>query len=126
MNERSYETADRCDVSQVDAVAVDAALSSLPAADARDRLVGIFAALADATRVRILLALAARPLCVCELTEIAGVTQSAVSHQLRTLRELDLVAWDRDGKRAVYRLADSHVADLLAVGLEHAREAGAR
>lgn len=132
MNERSYESGDdmrdragECVALIVDAGAVDGALASLPTSCERDRLAGIFGALADPTRMRLLLALADRPLCVCDLTEIAGVTQSAVSHQLRMLRELDLVAWDRDGKRAVYRLADAHVRDLLAVGLEHAREAGA-
>lgn len=87
---------------------------------------GIFAALADPTRVRMLLALAREPLCVCDLAGVAGVTQSAVSHQLRTLRLLDLVTWERDGKRAVYRLADDHVRVLLEIGLQHAIEGGAR
>lgn len=73
-----------------------------------------------------LLALAREPLCVCDLAEVAGVTQSAVSHQLRTLRLLDLVTWERDGKRAVYRLADDHVRVLLEIGLQHAIEGGAR
>lgn len=129
MNERSYEQgidATACDARIVDEGAVSRVLETLPPQAGRDRLVGIFAALADPTRVRILLALAVQPLCVCELTEIAGVTQSAVSHQLRLLRGLDLVAWERDGKRAVYRLADDHVRVLLEIGLEHAAEGAAR
>lgn len=129
MNQRSYERntdAAACDASIVDAGAVSRVLETLPPCRDRDRLAGVFAALADPTRVKILLALDAEPLCVCELTEIAGVTQSAVSHQLRLLRELDLVAWERDGKRAVYRLADDHVRVLLEIGLEHAREGDTR
>lgn len=111
-----------CDTRIVDAAAVARALSALPADAARARLTGLFAALGDGTRVRILLALAHGDLCVCDLAEVAGVSESAVSHQLRLLRDLRLVAWERDGKRAVYRLADDHVRDLLAIGLAHAEE----
>jgi DNA-binding transcriptional ArsR family regulator len=129
MKERSYETTTaetECSARIVDPEAVVRAMASLPSAASSDRLVGIFAALADPTRARIVLALASGPLCVCDLTEVAGVTQSAVSHQLRMLRDLDLVAWERDGKRAVYRLADDHVRVLLRIGLEHSLESGGR
>ncbi|MDO8964640.1 MAG: metalloregulator ArsR/SmtB family transcription factor [Coriobacteriia bacterium] len=124
MNERSYEYPGDpgCEARIVDAGALARAGAALPDDHARARLVGIFAALADPTRLRLLLALAEEPLCVCELTDIAGVSQSGVSHQLRLLRDLDLVAWERDGKRVVYRLADDHVRDLLAIGLSHAAE----
>ncbi len=100
--------------------------AALPDADARDRLADVFRALADPTRIRLLMALSQESLCVCDLSEVAGVSESAVSHQLRTLRDLRLVAWARDGKRAVYRLADDHVRDLLEVGLAHAEEAAPR
>ena len=112
-----------CEARVVDAVAVARVRRSLPADDAQGRLAGVFAALGDQTRARILLALAKEELCVCDLAEVAGVSESAVSHQLRLLRDLRLVAWKRDGKRAVYRLADEHVRDLLAIGLAHAVEA---
>ncbi len=82
----------------------------------------IFSALADPTRLRILEALSATELCVCDLAEVCGISQSGVSHQLRLLRDRGLVAFRRDGNRAVYRLADSHVAELLAQGLAHAAE----
>jgi DNA-binding transcriptional ArsR family regulator len=111
-----------CDARVVDAVAVGRAVATLPPQHEQDRLAALFAALADPTRARLLLALAGEALCVCDLAEIAGVSQSAVSHQLRTLRDLRLVAWTRDGKRAVYRLADDHVRDLLEIGLIHAAE----
>lgn len=82
----------------------------------------IFGALGDPTRLRILLALASGPLCVCDLAEVTEVSPSAVSHQLRGLRDLDLVTFQRDGRRAVYRLADDHVATLLEQGGDHADE----
>jgi DNA-binding transcriptional ArsR family regulator len=83
----------------------------------------IFSAMGDPTRVRILNALSIEELCVCDLAEISGISQSGVSHQLRLLRQLGLVAYRRDGNRAVYRLADDHVLTLLGQGLEHADEA---
>ena len=86
------------------------------------RTVGIFSAMADPTRLKILEALAAEELCVCDLAEVCGISQSGVSHQLRLLRDRGLVAFRRDGNRAVYRLADDHVNVLLSVGLEHADE----
>ncbi len=102
------------------------AVARVSAALADDRRVArttaIFSALADPTRFRILDALAQQELCVCDLARIAGISQSGVSHQLRLLRDRDLVTSRRDGQRAVYRLADDHVRTLIAVGLEHADE----
>jgi ArsR family transcriptional regulator len=93
-------------------------------ADARvERTAAVFSALADPTRVRILEALGIEELCVCDLAELCGISQSGVSHQLRLLRDRGLVAYRRDGNRAVYQLADEHVSNLLAQGLEHADEA---
>ncbi len=86
--------------------------------DAAD-LAAIFSALGDPTRVRLLSALAAEPLCVCDLTAVLGITQSAVSHQLRLLRALNLVEARREGKMVWYSLADDHVRALLAVGAAH-------
>ena len=114
--------AGECAARIVDAEAVGRVTRALPGDAARERLVDVFRALADPTRIRILLALSREHLCVCDLAEVAGVSESAVSHQLRMLRDLRLVEWERDGKRAVYRLADDHVRDLLAIGLAHAEE----
>ena len=86
------------------------------------RAADIFSALSDPTRLRILRALDVGELCVCDLAAVAGVSQSAVSHQLRILRDRDLVSFRREGKRAVYRLADEHVRTLLGQGFAHARE----
>jgi ArsR family transcriptional regulator len=86
------------------------------------RVTEIFAALADSTRFKILSSLAAGELCVHELVEICDVSQSAVSHQLRLLRDRDLVSSRRDGQKVVYRFSDDHVRSLILIGLEHAAE----
>lgn len=83
----------------------------------------IFDALSDYTRFRILVALCTKSRSVSELKELCGVSQSAISHQLRLLRDRGLVAARRDGQRMFYSVADEHVATLMRVGLEHAAEA---
>ncbi len=80
----------------------------------------------DPTRLRILGALAGGELCVCDIGEVLGASQSAVSHQLAVLRAARLVAFRRDGKTVYYRLADDHVGMLLEVGLGHAAERAVR
>jgi len=106
----------------VDARAVARVSGQLPDEQATGSLAELFAALSDPTRLRILLALSREELCVCDLAAVTGASQSAVSHQLRVLRHKRLVTFRRAGKRAIYRLADSHVKTLLAQGLEHAAE----
>lgn len=81
-----------------------------------------FSALSDPARAKILYALAQEELCVCDLAEIVGVTESAVSHHLRILRALGLVQYRRDGRVVYYSLADDHVQTFLAQGLEHVEE----
>ncbi len=86
-------------------------------------LVRIFLAMGDAARIRLLHALIARgELTVNQLAEVAGLSLSATSHQLRVLRDRYLVHAERRGRIVVYRLADAHVRTLLAIGLEHTRE----
>lgn len=80
----------------------------------------IFDALSDYTRFRILGALSMGERSVKELEEVCNVSQSAVSHQLRLLRDRGLVSARREGQRSVYAIADDHVNTLLRVGLEHA------
>ena len=82
----------------------------------------IFDALSDYTRFQILSALMVGERSVWELQEICSVSQSAISHQLRLLRDRGLVTQRREGQRSIYALADDHVAMLIAVGLEHANE----
>lgn len=86
------------------------------------RATQIFDALSDSTRFQILGVLVMGERSVGELTEACNVTQSAISHQLRLLRDRGLVNSRRDGQRVIYSLADDHVSDLIATGLSHAAE----
>jgi len=86
----------------------------------------IFKVLGDPTRVRLLYALAQRELCVCDLSAVLGMTQSAISHQLRVLRSARLVRYRKAGKMVYYALADKHVTQFIDVGVDHARESQPR
>ena len=79
----------------------------------------IFQALADPTRVRLISALNQTELCVCDLAAVLGMTQSAVSHQLRTMRDLRLVKTRKEGRTVYYTLQDEHIRDLFERGLDH-------
>lgn len=81
-----------------------------------------FRALGDPARARILFALLQAELCVCDLAEIVGASESAVSHHLRILRALRLVRTRRDGRQVYYSLADQHIRTLIADGLDHVEE----
>lgn len=85
-------------------------------------LAAVFKVLGDPTRLRILHLLMEHERCVRELADELGLGQSAVSHQLRILRDAKLVQFRREGKNVHYSLADEHVFTLLAVGLEHVAE----
>jgi len=88
-----------------------------------ERVNRLFSALADPTRIKILNALmVTKELCVCDLAVIADLSVSAVSHQLRLLRDRDLVRARRDGRMVYYSLADDHVSTLMAAGIDHANE----
>lgn len=82
-------------------------------------LAEMFKILGDPTRIRILHALSQQELCVCDIAETLGMNQSAVSHQLRTLRGARLVKYRKEGKEAWYSLDDDHVITLMCQGLEH-------
>jgi DNA-binding transcriptional ArsR family regulator len=90
-----------------------------------DEVASTFAVLADPTRARIVHALSlAEELCVCDLALLLGVSESAMSHQLRLLRDHRVVTRRRAGRVAYYRLADGHVRHILADGTRHALERG--
>ncbi|CAM3782367.1 ArsR/SmtB family transcription factor [Alicyclobacillus pomorum] len=85
-----------------------------------------FKALADPTRIRILYNLSRRELCVCDLAEILGMTQSAVSHQLRYLKALRIVKFRREGNTMYYTCDDAHIIGLLQMALDHVTHAQGR
>jgi DNA-binding transcriptional ArsR family regulator len=87
-----------------------------------DRLAETYKVLGDPTRLKMVTALQGGEMCVCDLAAFLGLSESAVSHQLRRLKDLALVKYRREGKILYYSLDDDHVAALLEVGLEHVRE----
>lgn len=82
----------------------------------------LFKILGDPTRLMILFALVKSEMCVCDIVELVGVTQSAVSHQLRVLKQSRLVKYRREGKNVIYSIADDHVNTIIAMALEHISE----
>jgi len=112
----------RCEVSCVNEDAVTEVRQVMLDEDVAVSLAELFKALGDPTRVKILFALLTRELCVCDLAALIGVTESAVSHQLRLLRAQKLVKFRREGKNVYYSLDDSHIEELFAQGLEHVTE----
>jgi ArsR family transcriptional regulator, lead/cadmium/zinc/bismuth-responsive transcriptional repressor len=87
-----------------------------------ERLSETFKVLGDKTRVKILFALSVQELCVCEIADLLETTKSAVSHQLRILRNMRLVKYRKDGKMAFYALDDDHITNLFTEGLKHVEE----
>ena len=83
------------------------------------RVAETFKVLGDPTRVKILQMLSRREVCVCDISAVIGMAQSAVSHQLRALRNARLVKYRRDGKMVWYSLDDEHIEGLLRQGIEH-------
>jgi ArsR family transcriptional regulator, lead/cadmium/zinc/bismuth-responsive transcriptional repressor len=123
----STAEAEACDVFFADPEKVARIRAGLMAAPEVGALAETFRVLGDPTRVRILDALAAAELCVCDLATLLGLTESAVSHQLRLLRTTRVVRARREGRMDYYALDDQHVTGLFEQGLQHVEEArGAR
>lgn len=93
--------------------------SSMPNEEILYDLADLFKVFADTTRIKILYALMEQDLCVAHIAEAIGATQSAVSHQLRILKQARLVKFKREGKSIIYSLSDDHVHTMLAQGMSH-------
>ena len=85
-------------------------------------LADLFRVFGDSTRIRILYVLFEAEMCVCDIAALLGMTQSAISHQLRALKNARLVKARREGKTVFYSLADDHVKTIIDQGLEHVAE----
>ena len=96
--------------------------SALPEDTDLNRLAELYKVFGDTTRIKILYALSQTELCVCDLAELLGVTVSAVSHQLRLLKQAKLVNCRRAGRQAYYALADDHVKTIIGMAKEHIEE----
>lgn len=111
-----------CDFIHAHEEIVEKVRAELPGEDTLYDLTELFRIFGDSTRVRILYVLFASEMCVCDIAQLLGLTQSAVSHQLRALKNVRLVKARREGKTVFYSLADDHVKTIIDQGLEHVRE----
>ena len=116
---------DLCAETCIHEARVQAAIVHLVDDSTAAQLAETFRALSHPTRIRIVSLLVGDELCVCVLAAALSMSQSAVSHQLRTLRDLRLVRWRREGRQIFYTLDDEHVADLFRRGLDHVAHAQA-
>ena len=116
------EFVDHCEIPQVHQGAVDQVRQVLPPDEVLSDLADLFKIFGDSTRIKILYALLRSELCVCDIADLLGLTQSAISHQLRALKNARLVSSRREGKTVFYALADDHVKTIIDQGLEHVLE----
>ena len=93
--------------------------ASMPDEEILYDLADLFKVFGDTTRIKILYALMEEDMCVACIAQCVGVTQSAVSHQLRSLKQARLVKFRREGKQVIYSLSDDHVHTMLAQGMQH-------
>jgi DNA-binding transcriptional ArsR family regulator len=123
-NDFSNEKEELCDVRVIHMEKVRQAKSeAAPEADL-EKMAMTYKMLGDPTRLKILMALRDKEMCVCDLAAFAGLSESGTSHQLRRLKDLCLVKKRRDGKVFYYSLDDIHVSDLVEIGLAHVKEQG--
>lgn len=101
---------------------LSAVRGAMPSEEDLSNLGDLFKVFGDTTRVKILCALSESELCVCAIAGLLGMTQSAISHQLKVLKDARLVGNRREGKTVVYFLSDDHVRTIIAQGLEHITE----
>lgn len=116
------EKMDQCACFNVHEEAVKRVRSDMPPDEKLYDLAELFKLFGDSTRIKILYALFEEELCVCDIAQILGATQTAVSHQLRLLKINKLVKARKEGKNVFYSLADSHVSQIIGQGMEHIEE----
>lgn len=114
--------AECCDVTYVHSDMIRKVREQMPREDLLADLADFYKVFGDMTRVSILCALLESEMCVCDLAELLGMTQSAISHQLRVLKQMKLVKNRRDGKTVFYSLADDHIQNIISQGMEHIQE----
>ena len=97
-------------------------MNMIPPKETMEQIADLFKGFADPTRVHILSLLQQQELCVTDIAEAVEISQSAISHQLRILKQMHLIKYRREGKNILYSLADDHVRTILEMGLEHVLE----
>ncbi len=111
-----------CECCEVHPEVVEKKRSEMPSEETVYDLADFFKIFGDSTRMSILFAIDGAPLCVCDIAELLGMTKSAVSHQLKILRQSHLITYKKSGKNVFYTLADDHVRDIIEKALEHIKE----
>ncbi|MDR0456202.1 MAG: metalloregulator ArsR/SmtB family transcription factor [Treponema sp.] len=111
-----------CDCDVIHEDVVRRVRSAMPPTGVFGDLANLYKMFSDNTRVKILWALSCSSMCVCDLAVLLGMTKSAISHHLRSLRLSNLVKYTRQGKIVYYSLADRHVKDIFRKGFEHIKE----
>lgn len=114
MEENSYMFVKEAVLKQID--------EKMPPEEELQDLAEFFKVFGDATRLKILYVLLCSEMCVYDISAVLGMSQSAISHQLRVLKQLDLVKHRREGKTIFYSLADAHIVTILSQGLDHIEE----
>jgi DNA-binding transcriptional ArsR family regulator len=122
MPKTTLQTEDDCGARVIHPDRVERARSEIAGQQTVERLAATFGILGDPTRLKMVMALRGGEMCVCDIAACLGVTESAVSHQLRRLLDRALVRRRRQGRCLYYRLDDEHVSELLQLGLAHVRE----
>ncbi len=113
---------DRCEIHCINEDKVNTVKEKMLSLNEVQMLGELFKTMGDPTRLRLIYALMNAELCVCDLSAVIGVSESAVSHQLRILRHQQLVKYRRHGKMLYYSLKDDHIATLIIQGIDHVRE----
>ena len=111
-----------CECNEIHMDAVAKRKDSMPGEEKLYELSDFFKIFGDSTRISILFAIDAGDMCVCDIAELLKMTKSAVSHQLKILRQSQLVKYKKVGKNVYYSLADEHVRDIIEKALEHIEE----
>ena len=119
---RNHEHAESCEYIHVNEDIVEKVNAQMPAEDDLADLAEFFKIFGDTTRIKMLYVLLCSEMCVCDLAQILSMTQSAISHQLRILKQMDLVKSRREGKTVFYSLSDGHIKTILSQGLDHIQE----
>jgi DNA-binding transcriptional ArsR family regulator len=113
---------DHCDCNTIHEEVVAEVRKHMPEEEVLLNLADLFKAFSDSTRVKIFCALQQSEMCVCDIAVLLGMTKSAISHQLRSLRQIKLVKYRRDGKVVYYSLDDEHVSNIFEQGFLHVCE----
>lgn len=111
-----------CDFMYVHSDIVEKVQRSMPDEEELYDLAELYKVFADSTRIKILYVLFESEMCVCDIAQLLEMSQSAISHQLRVLKQAKLVKFRRDGKTVFYSLADDHVRTIMDQGIEHIEE----